>query len=93
MFFDLSFGVFAVANDDHNVVDFDESGCCTVDADFSRATDAWDHVGSNSTAVGNIQDVNLFEGDHFSGLQQIQVDGDAAFVVQIRLSDSCAVDF
>lgn len=53
---------------------------------------ALDCVGRQAITIRDIIDLHLFELDDICEAQQIDVDGHAAFIVQLGLSDGSAMD-
>ena len=63
-----------------------------VERDDAAALIGTDRVRGEPGAVGDVPDVHLFELADAGGVQQQAVDGDGAFVVQLRMGDGGAVD-
>src|SRR5262249_38047972 len=87
----LRFGHQAETGDDHDVTLTRFVRRSAVDTDHPRAALPGERVGLEALTVGNIPDVDLLIGDDVRPLQQLNVDGDAAFVVQIGAGHGGAV--
>ena len=61
-------------------------------ADSSATTLALNDIGLKALAIVNIENLHLLALNHICGVHQVLIDGDAAYVVQIGLCDSYAVN-
>lgn len=68
-------------------------GCGSVDNDVSGFGFAGDDVGFESSTAGDAGDENFFADPEVNGLHEVGGNGDAAFVIDIGIGDSGAVDF
>ncbi|KAG1466432.1 hypothetical protein G6F57_013260 [Rhizopus arrhizus] len=78
--------------DDDDVTDLHVARGATVERDNAAAGFGADGIGREARTVGHVPDVHLLELADAGGSQQVVVDGDRAFVVQLGMGDGGAVD-
>ena len=64
-----------------------------IDANHTAAALPLDGVGRKAGAARHVPDMHLFEFGDVRRIHEIAVDGQASFVVEVRLSDGRAMDF
>jgi len=88
----LGVGHLGVGDEDDDVAGADQVGGGTVDANLARAALAGDDVGGQAVAVGAVADVDALAGQEVGGLEQVDVHGDGADVVEVGLGHGGAVN-
>ena len=86
---DFVLGKAAVGDEDREVARIDEASGGTVHLDFTRT--AVDHVGRETRAVVDVEDVNLLELLKPGDLAEFAVHRDRALVFGVGGGDGCAV--
>ena len=82
-----------VGHDDDYITRLDAAGCCTVEADDTRTAGAGNGIGFQAGTVIVVYYLDTFIGKYMGFFHEFFVDGDAAHVVEVGLSDSGAMDF
>ena len=78
---------------DNNVSLGDQSGSGTIDTDFTTFLLSLNGIGGKAGTIINVQHLHLLVGEDISFLHQLSINGNAAFVVNIKLSNTSSVDF
>ena len=86
-------GVKGEGHDGDDLAGADEVGGGSVDDDVTRFGFAGDDVGFESSTAGDAGDEYLFADPEVNGLHEVGGNGDAAFVIDVGIGDSGAVDF
>src|SRR5690606_13482039 len=81
-----------VGDQDDQIARVDEVRRRTVDADHASAARPRDDVCLESSAVGDVDNGDLFAGQQVGGVEEVLIDGDRTDIVQVRLSHGGAVD-
>ena len=82
----------AITEHDDPVSGQAHAGGRSVEHHRARSRLGFDDVGHQSGTVVEVQDVNLFAGEHIGRLQQIAVDRNASLVIQFRTGQRGPVD-
>ncbi len=77
-----------VSQDDNDIALDAQAGRGAVEADIAVAFLPFDSVGGKARAVIDVQHVHLLVRENIGGTQEFLIDGDAAFVVDIGVSDA-----
>ena len=85
-------GEHHVGHDNHHVARLHQPCGGAVQADGAAAALAGDGVGFQPRAVVVVDDLDFFINENAGGVQQIQIDGNAADVVEIGFGNGDAVD-
>ena len=86
-------GQGGVCNDNDEVARAGQSGRCAVHADRPVSISSFNVIRGKALAIGNIVDLHLFPLEYVRRLHQCFVDGDTAFIADIRFCHGGAVDF
>lgn len=86
-------GVEGEGHDGDDLAGADEVGGGSVDDDVTGFGFAGDNVGFESSTAGDAGDENFFADPEVNGLHEVGGNGDAAFVIDVGIGDSGAVDF
>lgn len=81
-----------VRNDNHQVPRGDEMSSSPVDAYNARAPLTLDDVRVQTAAVRDVHDRHLLAGQNIRGIEEISIDRQGSYVVQVRVRDCRAVN-
>ena len=82
----------AVAHDDYDVANGSLASSCAIEADAATTALTLDYIGLDALAIVVVHNLYLLALDKTCGIHQILVDGDATYIVQIRLSNTHTVN-
>jgi len=83
----LGFGEVAECGDNDNVARMHEVGGRSIDADDATAAGPLHRIGRQPGTPGDIPDMDFLEGQNVSRFEQVEVEREAPFVVQVGLGD------
>ena len=85
-------GVHAKGHDRHDVPGLDQVSRCAIDDDLPGTLWTGNHIGFQPRSVGDGGDEDLFAIPKIDCAHKVGRDGNAAFVINVGIGDSCAVD-
>ncbi len=86
-------GHLGIGDQDDNVVLVHQVRGCPVDANDTGAALAGDGIGLQARTVGHVYDCHELAGKDIGSIQEVQVNGDRSYVVQVGVRDGGPVDF
>ena len=84
---DLFVGHGAVGDNDDQIAWDPQTGGGAVEKDGTRASLGLDDVGDETGPAVDVENLDLFTGEHIGSFKEVAVDGDAAFIVQFRAGE------